>query len=166
MIGSEDGSSVYIPPTAFRQQAHISSFDDYQRLYKLSIADPNSFWSQLADQFYWHERPPLNLNNPPKILKYNFDYRKGDVCVKWFEGWKTNICYNVLDRNVEDGFGDRVAYIWEGNEPSMQRKITYAQLLKEVCKFANVLKSRGVTKGSRVAVYMPMTIEQVSAQLL
>ncbi|MBN3286189.1 ACSA protein, partial [Polyodon spathula] len=96
------------------------------------------FWKEVAEGFFW--------KSPPKgeFLKYNFDVTKGNVNVKFMEGAKTNICYNILDRNVkEKNRGEKVAYYWEGNSPSHSCSITYSQLLKQVCKFANVLKNMG-----------------------
>jgi acetyl-CoA synthetase len=95
----------------------------------------------------------------------SFSYDKGNVHIKFFEGAKTNITYNCLDRNVENGLGDRVAILWEGNEPGEDAKYTYAQLKDEVCKFANVLKDKGVRKGDRVSIYMPMVPQLAIAMM-
>uniref|UniRef100_A0A8C1VP38 Acetyl-coenzyme A synthetase n=1 Tax=Cyprinus carpio TaxID=7962 RepID=A0A8C1VP38_CYPCA len=101
-----------------------------------------------------------------KFLDYNFDVTKGEVFVKCMEGATTNICHNVLDRNVhERKLGDKVAFYWEGNEPGDEKTVTYRELLQQVCKFANVLKSQGVKKGDRVSIYMPMVVELVVAML-
>uniref|UniRef100_A0A1I8FEE5 acetate--CoA ligase n=1 Tax=Macrostomum lignano TaxID=282301 RepID=A0A1I8FEE5_9PLAT len=97
------------------------------------------------------------------ILDYNFDLSKGGILRSL--GWRTNICYNALDRHVLAGRGDRVAFYWEGNDPEDRTSITYAELLRQVCRFANVLKSNGVKKGDRVAIYMPMVLELVVAML-
>ena len=98
-------------------------------------------------------------------MKYNFDTRKGPIKIEWMVGAKTNICYNALDRNVEAGHGDKIAFHWVGNDPQDNGSVTYSQLLAEVCKFANVLESRGVKKGDRVCIYMPMITELVVAML-
>ena len=98
-------------------------------------------------------------------MKYNFDLKKARIKIEWMKGAKTNISYNCLDRNVENGHGDKVAFHWAGNEPSDKGSVTYSELLAEVCKFANVLESRGVKKGDKVALYMPMITELVVAML-
>nr|XP_002740861.2 PREDICTED: acetyl-coenzyme A synthetase, cytoplasmic-like [Saccoglossus kowalevskii] len=134
--------------------------EKYKEMYKQSMDNPDEFWGKIAKDFYW-KTPPTG-----KILEYNFDVSKGKIDVKWMKGAVTNICYNVLDRNVnEKGLGDQVAFFWEGNDPDDSSKITYSELLKSVCKFANVLKSQGVKKGDNVAIYMPMIIELVVAML-
>lgn len=85
--------------------------------------------------------------------------------MEWFKGGKTNICYNALDRHVAAGHGDRIAFYWEGNDPSHHRAWTYAQLLDLVCQTANYLKSVGVKKGDDVTLYMPMVAELPAAML-
>lgn len=154
---------IILPTSQMRQEAYVGSMKDYNSIYQFSVERPATFWSQIAEQFYWKERP--ESPSADQVLQYNFDCRKGKVFVKWFEGWKTNICYNVLDRAVEEGFGRKVAYLCEGNDLDGGKKVTYGQLLKDVCRFANVLKECGVQKGVRVAIYMPMTIEQVSYRI-
>ena len=107
----------------------------------------------------------ISYTDPSEFMKYNFDLKKGPIKIEWMKGAKTNISYNCLDRNVESGHGDKVAFHWVGNEPSDKGSVTYSELLAEVCKFANVLESRGVKKGDRVALYMPMITELVVAML-
>lgn len=156
-----DSATLYYPGERYKQQSHISSLEEYKRLYKLSIENPEKFWHDLAiNQFYWHQPP-----SEKDFLNYNFDPTKGAIYVEWMKGAKTNICYNAVDRIIEQGKGDKVAYIWEGNTPGEEKKITYNELKVEVSKFANVLKSYGIQKGSRVAIYMPVTIELVVAML-
>uniref|UniRef100_A0A8C1VPM7 Acetyl-coenzyme A synthetase n=1 Tax=Cyprinus carpio TaxID=7962 RepID=A0A8C1VPM7_CYPCA len=117
------------------------------------------FW-YVAKDFFWKTK------YTGKFLDYNFDVTKGEVFVKCMEGATTNICHNVLDRNVhERKLGDKVAFYWEGNEPGDEKTVTYRELLQQVCKFANVLKSQGVKKGDRVSIYMPMVVELVVAML-
>uniref|UniRef100_A0A8C0E8I7 Acetyl-coenzyme A synthetase n=1 Tax=Bubo bubo TaxID=30461 RepID=A0A8C0E8I7_BUBBB len=100
------------------------------------------------------------------FLKYNFDVTKGKIFIEWMKGATTNICYNLLDRNVnEKKLGDKIAFYWEGNEPGDSAKITYSELLHKVCQFANVLRSQGVKKGDRISIYMPMILELVVAML-
>uniref|UniRef100_A0A8C2KKI0 Acetyl-coenzyme A synthetase, cytoplasmic n=1 Tax=Cyprinus carpio TaxID=7962 RepID=A0A8C2KKI0_CYPCA len=117
------------------------------------------FW-YVAKDFFWKTK------YTGKFLDYNFDVTKGEIFVKCMEGATTNICYNVLDRNVyERKLGDKVAFYWLGNEPGDEKTVTYRELLQQVCKFANVLKSQGVKKGDRVSIYMPMVVELVVAML-
>lgn len=158
---ANDSANVYYPSEKYKQQSHICSLEEYRRLYKLSIEDPVKFWRDIAiSQFYWRHEP-----SESNFLEYNFDPTKGAIYVEWMKGARTNICYNAVDRIIEQGKGDKIAYIWEGNSPGEEKKITYSELKIEVSKFANVLKSFGVQKGSRVAIYMPVTIELVVAML-
>lgn len=99
------------------------------------------------------------------LCSYNFDRSKGPIFVKWFEGATTNMCCNCLDRHVEAGHGNRVAFYWEGNEPGQDSVWTYQQLLDLVCQIANYLKSIGIGKGDDVTIYMPM-IPQLPAAML
>ncbi len=130
---------------------------EYQTLYQKSIDDPDTFWTEMADQFYWKKKWDT-------VCDYNYTLSKGPIHIQWFKGAKTNITYNCLDRHL-DTHGDRIALIWEGNEPDEDRKITYKELHKEVCKFANILKNHGVTKGDRIAIYMPMIPELAIAMM-
>lgn len=134
--------------------------NQYRDMYKRSIDNPDEFWSDVADQFHW-----ATPASEDKFYSYNFDVTKGPIFIKWMEGATTNICYNVLDRHVKDGLGDKIAFYWEGNDPDDYSRLTYRKLLEQVCSFANVLKSKGVTKGDRVAIYMPMILELVVAML-
>ena len=152
-------TTVFSPSKAVQSVAHCKSMKDYQDLYKESIENPAKFWGKIAEQFYFKTQ----YNGD--FLQYNFNIKNGDIFIKCMDGATTNICYNCLDRNVKSGFGDTVAYYWEGNDPLDNTKITYNELLSEVCKFSNVLKSFGVKKGDRVAIYMPMIIELVVAML-
>merc|ERR1719239_1212073 len=127
-----------------------------------SIDDPTGFWSRICQQFYWKKQPS---EDPTKFMRYNFDISKGPIKIEWMMGAETNICYNALDRQVENGHGDKIAFYWVGNDPNDRGSITYAQLLAEVCKFANALEGRGVKPGDRVALYMPMITELVVAML-
>lgn len=155
------GEKLYHPSEAYKRSSHISSFEEYERLYRLSVENPVKFWRDIAiSEFYW-KIPPSEKD----FMRFNFDPSKGNVFVEWMKGAKTNICYNGVDRIIEQGHGEKVAYIWEGNEPGEEKQITYKELKNEVSKFSNVLKSFGIQKGSRVAIYMPVTIELVIAML-
>ncbi|XP_029291579.1 acetyl-coenzyme A synthetase, cytoplasmic-like isoform X2 [Cottoperca gobio] len=143
-----------------KKDAHIPSFDKYKELYLKSIENPNEFWGDIAKDFFWKTK------HTGQFLEYNFDVTKGEIFIKFMEDASTNICYNVLDRNVHDReLGDKVAFYWEGNEPGDELTVTYKELLQRVCQFANVLKSQGVKKGDRVSIYMPMVVELVVAML-
>ncbi|XP_066526674.1 acetyl-coenzyme A synthetase, cytoplasmic isoform X2 [Hoplias malabaricus] len=143
-----------------KKEAHVPSFEKFKELYDKSVESPEEFWGDIAKDFFWKTK------QTGQFLDYNFDVTKGEIFVKFMEGATTNICYNVVDRIVhEKKLGDRVAFYWEGNEPGDEKTVTYRELLQEVCKFANVLKSQGVKKGDRVSIYMPMVVELVVAML-
>ncbi|RME26277.1 MAG: acetyl-coenzyme A synthetase, partial [Deltaproteobacteria bacterium] len=146
---------VFGPPSEFSEKAWIGSLDEYRKIYRRSLDDPEGFWSEMAEQFHWAEK----WN---KAASWDFG---GEVSIRFFEGGKTNVCYNALDRHVEAGKGDRVAFYWEGNDPDEQKTITYAELLDQVKRFANVLRSLGVGKGDRVSLYLPMIPELAVAML-
>ncbi|XP_036389619.1 acetyl-coenzyme A synthetase, cytoplasmic [Megalops cyprinoides] len=151
---------VYHASSDFQKQSHVPSFEKYKELYLKSVENPEEFWGDVAKEFFWKSK------HTGQFLDYNFDVTKGKIYIKCMEGATTNICYNVLDRNVhERKLGDKVAFFWEGNEPGDEMKVTYRELLQQVCKFANVLKSLGVKKGDRVSIYMPMIVELVVAML-
>jgi len=146
-------SKVYDVPADFAAKAHIDEAK-YREMYERSISDPEGFWAEQAEKFVeWFE--PWD-----KVWDWDFEQAK----IKWFEGAKLNVAHNCLDRHLSTR-GDQVAIIWEGDEPDQDRKITYKELHEEVCKFANCLKSRGVKKGDRVSIYMPMIPEVVVAML-
>jgi len=150
-------SDMYQPNDDFREKAHLKSIEEYQQAYEQSITDPEAFWAEKADGFHWFKRWDT-------VCSYNYDMRQGPISIKWFEGGKTNIVYNCVDRHL-DTRGDQTAIIWEGNEPGEDGKLTYRELHELVCKFANVLKSRGVQKGDRVSIYLPMIPELAIAML-
>ena len=147
----------YFPPRDLSAQAHVGSFDEYQRRYQESTGDVEAFWADVAGDFHWFRKWDT-------VRAYNYNLNDGPVSIRWFEGAKTSIVYNCLDRHLETR-GDQVAIIWEGNEPGEDARLTYRELHREVCKFANVLKSRGVKKGDRVSIYMPMIPELAIAML-
>jgi acetyl-CoA synthetase len=148
---------VYSPPEAFSRKAHIGSHEAYLKEYERSVADPEAYWAKQAEGFHWYERWHT-------VSDFNYDMRKGPISIKWFEGGRTNIVYNCLDRHL-DSRGEQTAIIWEGNRPDEDSTLTYRQLHEQVCKFANVLKSRGVERGDRVSIYMPMIPELAVAML-
>ncbi len=148
------GSGIFKPSDDFVRRAHISSLEQYREMYDRSIEDPDGFWSEMAEDFYWKQRWT-------KVREFDF---KDNISIKYFIGAKTNITYNALDRHLEKR-GNQTAIVWEGNEPGEDAKLTYRELYTEVCKFANVLKSFGVKKGDRVSIYMPMIKELAVAML-
>ena len=127
----------------------------YQAMYRRSLEDPEGFWADMANEHvHW-------FRSWDKVADWRFD---GDVGIRWFDGARVNVSYNCLDRHLEER-GDRIAILWEGDEPGEERRITFRELHAEVCKFANVLKSKGVRKGDRVCIYMPMVPEAAVAML-
>jgi len=147
-------NKVFPPSDGFSEGAHIANMEQYSEMYERSIKDPEGFWSEMAEKISWFEKWS-------KVRE--FDFRDGHI--KWFEGGKLNVSYNCLDRHVENGCGDDVAIIWEGNDPSETRTFTFKELLKQVEKFANVLKQRGVGKGDRVCIYLQMIPELAISML-
>ncbi len=128
--------------------------DQYQALYQQSIEDPDTFWAEQAHEFVSWFKPW------DKVQDWSFD----PVDIAWFRGATLNVSYNCLDRHLETR-GDQTAIIFEGDDPGNDLHISYRQLHAEVCRFANVLKSRGVSKGDRVSIYMPMIPEAAVAML-
>ena len=147
----------YIPPQNLSTNAHVPSIDAYGKQYEKSIADPEAFWVEIANTFHWYKKWDT-------VRSYNYNIDNGPISIKWFEGARTNITYNCIDRHLASR-GDQVAILWEGNEPGEDAKLTYSELHEQVCKFANVLKSRGVKKGDCVSIYMPMIPELAIAML-
>ncbi len=128
--------------------------EKYRRMYQHSINNPEEFWAEQASRIDWFQ--PWK-----KVKSGSF---RGDVQIKWFENGKLNVAHNCLDRHLADR-GDKVALIWEGDDPSVSRTLTYRQLHDEVCRFANVLKAQGLVKGDRVTIYLPMIPELVVSLL-
>uniref|UniRef100_A0A669C9Q0 Propionate--CoA ligase n=1 Tax=Oreochromis niloticus TaxID=8128 RepID=A0A669C9Q0_ORENI len=152
--------NVFHGSEELKKEAHVPSFDKYRELYMKSVDNPDEFWGDVAKDFFWKTK------HTGQFLDYNFDVTKGEIYIKCMEGASTNICYNLLDRNVhEKKLADKVAFFWEGNEPGDELTVTYRELLQRVCQFANVLKAQGVKKGDRVSIYMPMVVELVVAML-
>jgi acetyl-CoA synthetase len=142
---------VFPPPPEFSAKARIRSLEEYEALYRDSIENPEKFWAEAAGELHWFK--PWD-----KVLEWNLPW------AKWFVGGKTNLSYNCVDRHALGARAQKTALIWEG-EPGEIRRLTYAELHAEVQKFANALKSLGIQKGDRVAVYMGMTPELAIALL-
>ncbi len=147
-------TKIFKPDKQFAENAWIPNLDVYYELYNKSVNEPEVFWAEVAERITWEKKWE-------RVLSY--DFVKADI--KFFEGGKLNVSYNCLDRHVEAGFGDRTAIIWEGNDPQESRHFTYRELLTEVQKCANILKSLGVKKGDRVCLYMQM-IPQLPVAML
>ena len=145
---------IFSPSAEWTKESHINSLNQYKKTYKESISNPDEFWSSIAKRLHWYKKWE-------KVS--DVDYKKARI--NWFINGKLNVSYNCLDRHVNDGNGDKTAMIWEGNNPSEDKKYTYSELLIEVKKFANVLKSLGVKKGDRVCLYMQMVPELSIAML-
>jgi acetyl-CoA synthetase len=144
----------YPVPESLAQRAHINN-EKYQEMYVRSIEDSDNFWAEQAEEFItWFKKWD-------KVEDWSYD---DNVSIQWFLGGKLNVSYNCLDRHLETR-GDQVAIIWEGDDPEEDRQITYRELHGEVCRFANALKSRGVNRGDRVCLYMPMIPEAAVAML-
>ena len=142
---------VFPPPSEFAQDARIGSLEDYERLRQEASAAPDAFWARMAEELDWFKKWDT-------VLDWKLPH------AKWFVGGKINISSNCLDRHLSGPRRNKAAIIWEG-EPGEQRTFTYAQLHREVCRFANVLKRAGVVPGDRVALYMPLIPELAISML-
>ena len=146
-------SKIYEIPADIEANASINSAQ-YTEMYRRSVANPDEFWAEQADRFlHWFRKWD-------SVSDFNFD--KGHI--RWFEGGKLNAAYNCLDRHLEKR-GEKIALIWESDDASEVKKFTYRELHAEVCKLSNVLKDRGVKKGDRICIYMPMVPEALVAAL-
>ncbi len=146
-------NDVFPVPEAIARSAHCDDAK-YQAMYRRSIEDPDGFWAEQAKRLDW-------IRPPSKIKDVDFD---DNARIRWFEDGVLNVSANCIDRHLATR-GDQTAIVWEGDDPKVDRKITYRQLHREVCKLANVLKELGVKKGDRVTIYMPMIPETAYAML-
>lgn len=162
MSGSEDKITSFLsegktfaPATEGADQAWIKSMDEYQAVYKRSMDDPEGYWGDRAEELVtWDKKWD-------KVLEWDYDKPE----IKWFDGAKLNMSYNCLDRHLTDGRRNKAALIWQGEPEDDVKVYTYQMLYTEVCRFANVLKKKGVKKGDRVAIYLPM-VPELSIALL
>jgi acetyl-CoA synthetase len=136
---------IYDVPADWRKRAYVDE-TKYKEMYARSVKDPNGFWGEQAKRLDWIK---------PFSKVKNTSYDPSNVSIKWFEDGTLNVCHNCVDRHLAKR-GDQTAILWEGDDPKDDKKLTYKQLHAEVCRFANVLKSRGVKKGARVTIYLPM----------
>ena len=146
-------SDVYRVPAEWAESSHIDKAK-YQAMYERSIKDPDGFWREQAKRLDWYKEPT-------RIKEGGFD---GDVRVRWYGDGELNVCYNCIDRHLPQR-ANRVAIIWEGDDPKVDKKITYGELHRNVCRLANVMKQMGVGKGDRVTIYLPMIPEAAYAML-
>ena len=160
MLGLNEGKVIMTKPQLFApseetvSQAHIDAAG-YEALYAQSLEDNDSFWAEHARRIDWMK---------PFTTISDVSYNKPDVHIKWFEDGTLNASANCLDRHLEKR-GDQTAIIWEGDDPADSKHITYKEMHADVCRFANALKARGIKKGDRVTIYMPMIPEAAVAML-
>ncbi len=143
----------YAVPAEVSNRAHIDG-QSYRQMYQRSVQDPDEFWAEQAAEFIDWIKPWDEVSD--------CDFTEAKI--RWFDGAKLNVCYNCIDRHLERR-GDQTAIIWEGDDPSIDKTLTYRQLHQQVSRFANILKERGVSKGDRVCIYMPMIPEAALAML-
>ena len=144
----------YPPPKDFKKRARIKSIEAYRRIYKQSVENPEGFWSERAQELSWFKKWK-------RVLGYDFNEAK----VRWFEGGKINVSVNCLDRHLDSWRKNKAAFIWVGEKIGEERIYTYQLLHQEVCQFAKVLRQKGIRKGDRVAIYLPMVPELPIAML-
>src|ERR671916_1958671 len=143
---------VFPPPGEFSERARVKSLEEYEALVREAREAPEEFWARVAgEELHWFRKWDA-------VLKWELPH------AEWFVGGRTNVSYNCLDRHLQTWRRNKAAIIWEG-EPGEQRTLTYLQLHREVCRFANVLKRLGVAHGDRVALYMPLVPELAVAML-
>ncbi len=140
------------PPESVRKNSYVNSLEQYQKMWEQSIKDPDGFWLEQAKSLTW-------FKEPTKSLEYTWDTKNRKIEHTWYADGQLNVSYNCLDRHLGTPIAKKIAILWQGEDEDKVRKFTYEQLHKEVCKFANVMKSKGIKKGDRVAIYMPMVPE-------
>ena len=149
-----DETRKFHPSAEFSSHAHIKSMAEYEEMYRRSVEDPDGFWSEMAGKLHWFK--PWE-----KLREYDFV----NANIAWFIGGKLNVAYNCLDVHLNTARKNKAAIIWQGDPVQESRTYTYQQLHREVCRFANVLKKKGVAKGDRISLYMPM-IPQLAIAML
>jgi len=143
---------TFPPPPQIQAGAHVSSFEQYQQTWERSIEEPDAFWLEQARTLAW-------FKEPTKGLEYTWDTAARKIEHTWFADGELNVSYNCLDRHLGTPTAKKTALIWQREAEDAVQKLTYEELHKQVCKFANVLKSKGIKKGDRVAIYLPMVPE-------
>jgi len=149
---------TFPPSRAIKANAYITSLEQYQQMWERSLNDPDGFWLEQAKSISWYKEPT-------ESLRYTWDVKNRIIEHTWFADGQLNVSYNCLDRHLGTPIAKKTAIIWQGEAEDAVRKLTYEELHQEVCKFANVLKSKGIRKGDRVAVYLPMVPELPIAML-
>jgi acetyl-CoA synthetase len=143
---------TFPPPAEIQANAYVSSPEQYQQMWEQSINEPDAFWLEQAKIVSWFKQPT-------KSLEYTWDTATRKIEHAWFADGELNVSYNCLDRHLATPIAKKTAILWQGEAEDAVKKLTYEQLHQQVCRFANVLKSRGVKKGDRVAIYLPMVPE-------
>lgn len=149
---------IFPPSKQIRAAAHISKLEEYESMYHQSIHDSDRFWLKQSKTLDWFKEPSIAAN-------YIWDTKSQIITHTWFEDGEINISYNCLDRHLKTHTKNKTAIIWQGQDDSETLHITYEQLHKDVCRFANALKSRGISRGDRVCIYLPMVPELAVAML-
>ncbi len=143
---------TFPPPEGIKANAYVKSIEQYEQMWDESINEPDKFWLEQAKSLHW-------FKEPTKALEYTWNTNSRKIEHTWFADGELNVAYNCLDRHLGTPIAKKTALIWQGEAEDAVKKFTYEQLHKEVCKFANVLKSKGIKKGDRVAIYLPMVPE-------
>ena len=153
-MADNSGERIVPVPQQFAKKAHIGSIDKYRALYDRSISNPDAFWGEQAERITWFKKWST-------VSKFDFNTAK----IEWFAGAKLNASFNCLDRHIDGPRRNKAALVWEGDSPEESRTLTYFDVYRETCKFANALKKQGVKKGDRVTIYLPMVPELPIAML-
>lgn len=143
---------TFPPPDSLKKVAHINNSEKYEEMYRRSIEESDSFWLKKSQSLDWFKKPTVACD-------YIWDTQNKNISHTWFKDGELNVCYNCLDRHIEQGNGKKSAIIWQGQEDQASCKLSYEELHEKVCKLANALKSRGIEKGDRVCIYLPMIPE-------
>jgi acetyl-CoA synthetase len=154
IMAEKSGERFIHPPPEFSKKAQIKSLDQYRALYDRSISNPDGFWAEQAERITWSKKWD-------KVSKWDFNTAK----IEWFIGGKLNASVNCLDRHLAGPRRNKAALVWEGDSPEESRTLTYADVHRETCRFANALRKLGVKKGDRVTIYLPMVPELPIAML-
>lgn len=158
MLHLLDEKRKFFPSKNVSERAHIRSLDEYSALYKRSLEDGDGFWLDQASTLDWYHFPTI-------ACKYDWNTAAHHISHTWFEDGRLNVSYNCLDRHLDTPRKNKIALIWQGDEENEVRKITYKELHQQVCRFANGLKSLGISKGDRICIYMPSIPETAIAML-
>ena len=155
MVSSENSAALsYAVPEGWTKRAHVDA-EKYKDMYDFSVSEPDNFWDYHGKRIEW-------IKPFTKVKRTSFD--PGNVSIKWFEDGTTNVASNCIDRHLAKR-SEQIAIIWEGDDPSESKKISYRALHDHVCRFANVLRKHGVEKGDTVTIYLPMIPEAAYAML-